>query len=131
MAESARPISSVILARVMPGRHWSSGFRSTKISAMEMVLGSVPSSGWPALETVVRTSGTDSRALRAMRRMREASAVEDIGREAEVHQVVPSSSSGRNSEPRRAAATMARPNTASAMTTTVRRRSSAQSSTGA
>ncbi len=128
---SACRICPVIFSRVMPGRHWSSGLMSTKISAMEMVLGSVPSSGWPALETVVRTSGTLSRAWRAMCRMRAASSLDTVGDSVKLTQVVPSLSSGRNSEPRREATTPEMPKAASAIITTLRRCTSAQSSTGA
>ncbi len=79
----------------------------------------------------MRTSGTVSSALRAMCRMREASCVETLGESVKLTQVVPSSSSGRNSEPSRAATTVVRPKAATAMIITVRRRRSAQSRIGA
>ena len=98
---------------------------------MLRVLGSVPSSGWPALETAVRTSGTLVRALRAISRIFAASSLDTLEGMSKLAQNVPSLSSGKNSEPSRAAATMASAKTPSAITTTVRRRDSAQSSTGA
>ena len=131
MALSARCISAVIFSRVMPGRHWSSGLMSTNTSTEAMVLGSVPSSGWPAFDTVVRTSGTVSSAWRAMRRMRVASSLDTEGAIPKLTQVVPSFSSGRNSEPRREATSPVAPKASSASTSTLRWCASAQSSTGA
>ena len=130
MADSLYSISSSSCSRVNPLRHSSCGFTSTNTSAMLKVLGSVPSSGCPALETTVRTSGTVSSALRTLNNNLVASSLDTLDGMSKFTHSVPSSSSGKNSLPKRDPANMASANTLRAMATTWRRCVSAHSSTG-
>ena len=82
-----------------PRFHCSSGFMSTRNSAIEISLGSVPSSGRPALEVTPATSGD----LRIASRMRRASCCDSVTEEllgsCTLTHTAPSFSSGRNSVP--------------------------------
>ena len=79
----------------------------------------------------MRTSGTDRKACLTWRRTREASWVETLDGRRKLTQIVPSSSSGKNSEPSRLATPIDRAKALKAITTTMNRRLTAQSSTGA
>ena len=125
-ADTTLSISSISCALVRPLRHCSSGLISTNTSAMLMVFGSVPSSGWPAFDTAVRTSGTFKSSSRTVRSMRAASSFDTLDGKRKLIQIVPSLSSGKNSDPRRLATTMLSAKIPSAMATTVRRLVSAQ-----
>ena len=131
MTESLWSISSISISRVRPFRHSSVGLTSTNTSAMASGLGSVPSSGCPALETTVRTSGIVLNSKRALRKTRAASSWERLAGMSQFIQKVPSFSSGKNSEPRREAATMDKPKPHKAKATICRRWLSAQFNRGA
>ena len=97
---------------------------------MLMVLGSVPSSGWPALDTAVRTSGTVSKALRALCSTSAASSSEILAGRRRLTQMVPSLSSGKNSEPKREATPMEATKMPTAISITLPRLLSDQLSAG-
>ena len=85
---------------------------------MLMVLGSVPSSGCPAFETVVRTSGIAKSAVLTCLNDAAASSFEMLaGNRTLIHRV-PSLSSGKNSEPSCVAARMEIKKPPKAMATT-------------
>src|SRR5437899_2606030 len=70
---------------VMFLRQAEAGFRSTKNSAILMGLGSVPSSGRPAFEMTVRTSGTHLSSRRICAQRRVASDTEMPGGDDDQH----------------------------------------------
>ena len=99
MADSTRSISSMICDLVLPSRHCDSGLRSTSNSAMLISLGSVPSSGRPALEMTVFTSGMVLISARTRASSRMDSATDTLGGRGRLTQIDPSFSSGKNSLP--------------------------------
>src|SRR4030095_2938951 len=77
------------------------GFRSTRHSTMLIIFGSVPSSGRPALEITLFTSGIFRRSFRMRADWAEVSLTETPGGSVTLIQIDPSFNSGRNSVPRR------------------------------
>ena len=93
------PSRAISCSLVMWRVHSDSGFTSTKNSAMLISLGSVPSSGRPAFEITVRTSGNWRSSARMRAHSRDASLTEMPSGSITFTQIAPSFSSGRNSLP--------------------------------
>ena len=129
-ASRALSISARSFAFVMPGRHSGGGFNSTKHSAMLIGLGSVPSSGRPALEMTIFTSGTVWSNCRILAVWATASVTEIPGGRLALTQIVPSLSSGRNSVPTRGNTARLAASAATAVTTTAHGRASPLRNTG-
>ena len=130
MASSAWSMASMIFSLLMPRRHCSGGFKSTKHSTILIGFGSVPSSGRPALEMTAFTSGTLRNALRMAAHWTVASVTEMPGGRFALIQIVPSLSSGKNSVPSLVADTRLTPRPARAIDNTNFRWSSAQARAG-
>ena len=129
-ASRALSISARIFPFVMPRRHSGGGFNSTKHSAMLIGLGSVPSSGRPAFEMTVFTSGTVRSNCRILAVWATASVTEMPGGRLAFNQIVPSLSSGRNSVPTRGNIARLAASAMSALRTTAQGRASALRNTG-
>ena len=124
--DSSRSISVITSRLFSPRFHSDSGFRSTSISAMLMSLGSVPSSGRPALKTTLRISGIFFSASCIRPISIDASVTETLGCKGTLSHSAPSLSSGRNSVPSCGATARLATRAAVAPSTTSLRRPNAQ-----
>ena len=114
-------ISSRIFSFDRPRVHSAGGFRSTKTSSMLIGLGSEPSSGRPALEITVLTSGVLCRMARTWAQRAMVSSTEMPAGRLRLTQIAPSLSSGRNSEPRFGTSAKLAPSATSATVITTQR----------
>ena len=89
--------SSLFLWKI--GRHWSCGFKSTKYSVFPKPPVSVPSSGRPACDTTVFTSGNDAKTRRSCSVNFSPSERLVLLASVPRAQMAPSSRCGRNSDP--------------------------------
>ena len=129
--ETASSIATTIFGLVMPARHCASGFNSTKASKPLKIFGSVPSSGRPTLLITVTTSGTWRNWARMRPAINLASSGETDGGKVALTQIVPSSSSGKNSEPSVVATAAAIASATAAISITARGAPTAQRKAGA
>ena len=81
-------------------RHSERGLRTIVVSIMEKGAGSVDDSARPALPNTRTTSGTSAISRSIVCRRRDASVTESPGRVVGMYSRLPSSSGGKNSDPR-------------------------------